>query len=274
MTLQAIAQAGLGTRIAHDPGDPLITSHCPFCGSGQVIGRSDGTIECDFCGQNYIVRVQPAFPGTPQMPGAGGAPSDIGPDGGVLPPDAIGPDGLPVDPGMDPGADPGADPDADGDMPPFMDDGEGDEEAPPDDGEDQGEEDDAPPPPKSKKKSGLIRTYRTASGAVLTEDQFVRHLGAQLGGPQVLAQLRTEAADKAYNGHYNRGWKASQGYDHMKASPLERADSRGEPEAWYHGYNDAADDRPKFHSRDCPAKDHYSQECTLVQAEGAAGARS
>ena len=48
-------------RIAHDPGDPQITSHCPFCGSGQIVGRSDGTIGCDFCGMNYIVRVQPAF---------------------------------------------------------------------------------------------------------------------------------------------------------------------------------------------------------------------
>ena len=44
-------------RVAHDPGDPMVATHCPFCGSGQVIGRSDGNIECDFCGQVYLVRV-------------------------------------------------------------------------------------------------------------------------------------------------------------------------------------------------------------------------
>jgi hypothetical protein len=195
MTLQAIAQAGLGTRVAHDPGDPLITSHCPFCGSGQVIGRSDGTIECDFCGQNYIVRVQPAFPGMPQAPGEGGAPSDIGPDGGVLPPDAIGPDGLPVDPGAVDPDDPGAMDDADG-FPPDDGDGEADEDGdfPPDDDEDDAPPAKSSPPPKSKKKS--VRTYRTASGQVLTEGQYLRHLAALASGndPRVLALVRQDAA--------------------------------------------------------------------------------
>lgn len=182
---------GIGTRIAHDPGDPLITSHCPFCGSGQVVGRSDGTISCDFCGQNYIVRVQPAFPGMPQMPGSPGAPSDTGPDGGLVDPDALGPDGLPPD-GMPP----------DEDAPPPGDDG------PPETGDEGG--DDAPPPPDSKKdssgkktppkggkskKGSLIRTYRSLGGDVLTEDQYVRHLAAALSGghPAVLARLRRES---------------------------------------------------------------------------------
>src|SRR5438270_9407602 len=30
MTMKA-PQRGIGTRTAHDPGDPLVTSHCPFC---------------------------------------------------------------------------------------------------------------------------------------------------------------------------------------------------------------------------------------------------
>lgn len=219
MTLQAVAQAGLGIRLAHDPGDPLITSHCPFCGSGQVVGRSDGTIECDFCGQNYIVRVQPAFPGMPQMPGPGGAASDIGPDGGVLPPDAIGPDGLPVggaDPGMDdpeideedgapfPPGDDEDDPDEDGSGPP------GDEGGPPavspppkkDKGDSKSKGDSKKPPPKSKKGSrqgevtgGIVRTYQGLDGQWMTEGAFIRHMAVNLSGhdPAVLAQLRAEA---------------------------------------------------------------------------------
>lgn len=190
---------------AHDPGDPLITSHCPFCGSGQVVGRSDGTIGCDlgFCGQSYIVRVQPAFPGMPQMPSGPGAPSDIGPDGGLVDPGMIGPDGMPPDEGMPPGED-----DGDG-APPFGDDAGG----PPGPGGEDGD-DAAPPPPadskkdssgnggppkqkqKGKGKKESARRYRGLEGQPLTEDQLVRHLAVTLSGrdPAVLAVLRREAS--------------------------------------------------------------------------------
>jgi hypothetical protein len=204
--LHAVAQSGVGIRIAHDPGDPLITSHCPFCGSGQVVGRSDGTIECDFCGQNYIVRVQPAFPGAPQAPMGPGAPSDIGPDGGVLPPDAIGPDGLPMDGAEMP---PGEDVEGEGgEMPPFGDDGEDgeDEAAEGESGPPEGEEEPPPPPPppskgKGKKKAALHppdghRFVALDGHTLMGERQFIRHLAATLSGghPQVLARLREEAA--------------------------------------------------------------------------------
>jgi len=192
MDLYPAAPPGLGTRLAHDPGDPLITSHCPFCGSGQVIGRSDGTIGCDFCGQNYIVRVQPAFPGSPQAPAGPGAPSDIGPDGGVLPPDALPPDGDPSM--MGPGGAPEDDEDGGN---PFA----GDDDAPPDeDGsgspEDDDEGDDAPPPPpkgKSRKKG----SYRSLTdGELMDEDTFARHVAARLSGcdPAVLAAIRSNRA--------------------------------------------------------------------------------
>lgn len=256
---------GVGQRTAHDPGDPLVTSHCPFCGSGQVVGRSDGTIGCDFCGQNYIVRVQPAFPGMPQMPMGPGAPSDVGPDGGLMDPGMVGPDGMPPDEGMPPG-DPGEDPEAGGDggFPP----GGGDEEAPPDD------EEDAPPPKKSKKAS---RRYLGAEGQVLTEDQLLRHVAVRVSGadPRVLARMRQASAaagrseqDKASRGHYQRGWKAGERGAYAATStvsPMERADSRGEPGAWYQGYHDYAADRPKFHSLECPGTgDHYGEDgCTL-----------
>lgn len=81
--------------------------HCPFCGSGQVIARSDRTIECGFCSQAFTVQVQPMFPGFPQtdpetgqpvpVPGMPGQisptpaplnaidPNQIGEDGAVMP---------------------------------------------------------------------------------------------------------------------------------------------------------------------------------------------
>jgi len=185
---------GVGRREAHDPGDPLVTSHCPFCGSGQVVGRSDGTIGCDFCGQNYIVRVQPAFPGMPQMPMGPGAPSDAGPDGGLVDPGMIGPDGAPVDdgdgppPGEDaePGDGPlGDSPDGDGAGPlPGGDDGDGtDSGAPPKKKSEKG---------KSKKESVRSRRYLGLEGQVLTEDQFLRHVAVRVSGasPKVMAALR------------------------------------------------------------------------------------
>jgi hypothetical protein len=203
-TIYPGAQRGMGTRIAHDPGDPLITSHCPFCGSGQVVGRSDGTIMCDFCGQNYIVRVQPAFPGMPQMPNGPGAPSDIGPDGGVVGPDALGPDGMPMDGGFPPGDD-----EEDGGLPPGG--GEEADDGPP--GAAGGSDGDQPPPagdskkddsgsggkkkPPSKKKSS--RSYAGLGGEQLTEDQLVRHLAAALSGyhPAVMARLRATAGSSS-----------------------------------------------------------------------------
>jgi hypothetical protein len=207
--------AGLGTRTAHDPGDPLITSHCPFCGSGQVIGRSDGTIGCDFCGQNYIVRVQPAFPGMPQMPNGPGAPSDIGPDGGLVDPGMVGPDGMPMDeemPGDESGMPPGMDPgEEDGGG---MAEDEGDQNAPPPPvppaGDSKKDSKGSGPPPKgdskkddkskkkpaARKKGVRIRTYYGLGGQVLTEDQFARHMAIALSGghPAVLAAVRREAA--------------------------------------------------------------------------------
>lgn len=193
--LFAAAQApGVGIRLAHDPGDPLITSHCPFCGSGQVIGRSDGTIECDFCGQNYIVRVQPAFPGMPQAPQGPGAPSDIGPDGGVMPPDALPPDaGIPPADGDEEMAEEGGNPFGGDDeaLPP----GDGSGDLGPADEEDEGGE--PPPPPPSKGKSKKKGSYRSADGRTLMdEDQFAAHIAARLSGndPAVLAQIRADRA--------------------------------------------------------------------------------
>jgi len=40
--------------------------HCPFCGAGQLTGRSDGTAECGFCDAAFTVQIQPNLPATPQ----------------------------------------------------------------------------------------------------------------------------------------------------------------------------------------------------------------
>lgn len=196
-------RAGKIVRVAHDPGDPQITSHCPFCGSGQIVGRSDGTIGCDFCGMNYIVRVQPAFPGMPQAPGMGGAPTDVGPE--MMDPameGEVGPDGMPLDPAMEEeGGFPPEDGEEDGEFPPDGEDAGAEEEDgfPPDDDGDEDDEDDAPPPEKKskpKKKDKKEGSYRTLSGDQLDEESFIRHLAVlhSGGSPAVMAALRDEAA--------------------------------------------------------------------------------
>lgn len=250
MTMTRTARGGVGPRIAHDPGDPLITSHCPFCGSGQVVGRSDGTIGCDFCGQNYIVRVQPAFPGSPQMPGSPGAPSDAGPDGGVVDPGMVGPDGMPVDEGP-PGDDEGAPPAGDDGGPPPGAGGEGDDDAPPP----PGKGDDSKGPPKSKGDSKKppgkkgARRYRGLHGEPLTEGQFIRHMAAALSGnhPSVLARLRAEASlapREAHAGEYVPLGSAAELRAHMRQD---------------HGLNtDLMDDAvaAKLHDRDHAQRDY------------------
>lgn len=53
-------------KMAHDSGDGETIYHCPFCGAGGVMGRSDGTAECQFCGTSFTVQVQPKTPSMPQ----------------------------------------------------------------------------------------------------------------------------------------------------------------------------------------------------------------
>lgn len=179
-------------KVAHDPGDPQLCAHCPFCGSGQITGRSDGGIDCAFCGMSFIVRVQPAFAGMPQAPGMG-APTDIGPD---MPMGMPGMDPMgELPPGEEGGMPPGAEGDEEG-GPPFGGDDE-EEEGPPGDDEDSeddedGKDDDAPP---FARKKGSRRVYRTLSGDRLDERRYIRHLAVLHSGadPGVLAKLRREA---------------------------------------------------------------------------------
>jgi hypothetical protein len=165
--------------------DNIWCPNCPFCGSGQVIARSDGGVECEFCHASFTVQVQPQFSAFPQS--IGGMPIDVpgmGPDEGMAPPQDLAPgaqppgagevpgDGGPVPPGAQGGAEsqPG-------------------EEEDPQEETDEDEGDDNPFASKSKTSS-----YRTHTGATLDRDSYMRYLALQHAGNRdlVLAQIRAE----------------------------------------------------------------------------------
>lgn len=135
---------------AHDSGDGETIYHCPMCGSGNVVGRSDGTVECAYCNSVFTVQVQPSNPNMPQT--VDGQPYDIpGMPGQIDKPQP----GDPSDPSP-------AGPPA-GDLPPF---GSEDEEASPED-DVEGEEN-----PFTK---GSAR-YITQDGIALPEREYIAHL--------------------------------------------------------------------------------------------------
>lgn len=168
-------------RIAHDSGDSITVFHCPFCGSGQVIARSDGSIECEFCHSSFTVQVQPEFSAFPQT--IGGVPVDVpgmGPD--QQPMDAPGDEqnmgGEAVDP-MAAGAQTAG---ADQEIP-----AEDDEEE-----EEGSEEDDAPPFAK--------KSYRTLAGDVLDEDAYLQHLALVTTRDRSSVLSKVRAANGVFGG--------------------------------------------------------------------------
>ena len=151
-------------KVAHDSGDGMSIYHCPFCGSGQVIARSDGTVECQFCHNAFTVQVQPQYPAFPQtidgMPvQVPGMPGQIGGPSSPMDPGMLGPDGEM--PGEEEGPAEGA---------------EDAEEAPP--GEEDEGGDDAPPWAK--------KSYRTPAGHVLPGDEFIRHVAIHTSSDRLL----------------------------------------------------------------------------------------
>jgi hypothetical protein len=163
---------------AHDSGDGETIYHCPFCGSGQVLGRSDGTATCDFCDTAFTVQVQPDRSSQPQT--IDGQPVDMPgmPHGGDQPP---------VDPNA-PLDDPGAPkpPNA-----PLSVDGAPDAPA-------------APKPPGKQPPwlKGAARYYMTADQVALEEDAYLRHLAIKFADDRlsVIATVREENERKANNG--------------------------------------------------------------------------
>lgn len=172
-------------RLAHDSGDSSTIFHCPFCGSGQVIARSDGGVECEFCHASFTVQVQPQFSAFPQT--IGGMPIDVpgmGPDEGIAPPQDLAPGAQPAAPGEIPGGG--------GAVPPGL---QGGAESQPGEEEDPEEEtdedagDDNPFSSKSKTSS-----YRTHTGVRLDRDSYIRYLALQHAGNRdaVLARIQAE----------------------------------------------------------------------------------
>ena len=159
--------------------DGLInTMNCPFCGSGQVIARSDGTVNCGFCNSTFTVQIQPEFSAYPQT--IDGVPVQI--------------PGMPADTaepaagaaGFPPSSDQDGAEDADGDGVPDQDADNADDN----DGDDGDDGDSAGKslPPFMKKSSAYH-----ADGYVLDKKSYIQRLAFQyFGSEAVLTKVREE----------------------------------------------------------------------------------
>jgi hypothetical protein len=60
------------------------------------------------------------------------------------------------------------------------------------------------------------------------------------------------ASPEEYRAAYLRGWRASDRYVVSRdgRTPVERADDRGEPHAWYDGFDDQLAGRSKWEGRE------------------------
>jgi DNA-directed RNA polymerase subunit RPC12/RpoP len=169
------------TKVAHDSGDGQTVYHCPFCGSGQVLARSDRTIECEFCHTAFTVQVQPEFAAFPQtvngMPmDVPGMPGQVGGGGPPVDPSAVGEDGSVMDPGD-----------------PMQSDAEATEE------NEQGQDEDNPDAAANPFTSKL---YRTEAGALLSEEDFLAHLAIKHSpNPKATAAMVKAARKQAANDH-------------------------------------------------------------------------
>lgn len=211
-------------REAHVSGNQVDVLHCPFCGSGGVVARSDGSIECTFCNAAFTVTVSPMYAAFPQSvggqeypwPGRPGDPAMMGGD-----PNAAGGDGYGG--GLIPGGgdgDPDGDGDTDSDGPPWADsDDEADSSSDGDDDDGSDEKDEAEvggkkKPPFGKKSSVMAphrsdaftrgdlasfgsrdpMIYSTATGGRLPEREYMRHLAiATSADPNAMAaRIREE----------------------------------------------------------------------------------
>lgn len=157
---------------AHDASENEDLRHCPFCGSGKIIGRADGTVECEFCHHYFTVQVQPQFPNFPQT--MNGMPLSIpGMPGQVETPSGVGPNGEDMGEGMPPGG-------VEDGVPSDIDDGSDETE---DSADTQAE-----PPPFAK------ASFKTVTGARLSEEDYVRHLAIALASDRdaMIAHIRDE----------------------------------------------------------------------------------
>lgn len=159
---------------AHDSGNQVDIYHCPFCGSGQVVGRSDRTVECTFCHAVFTVQVQPMYSGVPQT--IDGSPvEEPGAPGMDGEPSVAGDEMLPQEGNV-----------MNGQVPP---DEDVDQDGVPDDEEQDDGEDDKP----AFLKGSMLRT---ANGTLVEVPDLINHLALRMASaderPAVLARIREE----------------------------------------------------------------------------------
>lgn len=165
--------------VAHDATENQEIRHCPMCGGGKIIGRQDGSVECEYCHSYFTVQIQPQFPNFPQT--IDGMPQQIpGMPGQVETPPGASVPGQEPAPGEEGAEDPagGGNPFADGDA--------DDAGGPPDgDADDTGGDE---PPPFAKK------SFKTVTGALLDEDTYARHLAIRFAPDRaaMIALIRQE----------------------------------------------------------------------------------
>jgi hypothetical protein len=178
---------------AHGFAQTDTVKHCPFCGSGDVWGGSDGTITCEFDGATFQVSVEPQFPSAPGN--MNGVPLNIEGE-----PDAMGqadaeeawtvPEGVSPSSGEDlePGEEETDEDEEEGGGPPWAKDED-------EDNEDEGPAQDEGAGGGVPWKSG---SYRTFAGDLLPEDLYLRHLAIRHAEePQrFLASLRVAAEEE------------------------------------------------------------------------------
>lgn len=161
------------------------------CGSGQVVGQSDGTIECVFCKTCFTVQVQPEQMGMPQtVDGNGydipGMPNGQDPNGDDL---QVGPNGNPEP--IDPSADNTTSDlsgNSDSGFPP-----DGSDDGSPQDEEDQGKNgSDVPWEHESSLNLSNATMYYLTHEAALNEDEYLRYLAIRYADnkPEVLRQVK------------------------------------------------------------------------------------
>lgn len=148
------------THIAHQSDDPVHILHCPWCGSGQLVARSDGTVECSFCSRVFTVTEEPTHSAMPQSV-----------DGEPYDPVALensAEDEVEVAEDLADGQDPDADEEPE--VVEEASDGHGVDQIVPDDDDDDEDDEDDGDNPFAKKKSYQVL------GGLLDEDAYLRHL--------------------------------------------------------------------------------------------------
>lgn len=187
-SVKSIPKAAVLTKEGHDSGDGMTVFHCPFCGSGQVLARSDRTIECQFCHTAFTVQVQPVYPNFPQtidgqpmqVPGM---PGQVDPMGGGMPPGGDVPPGGDEEPGDSPF---GSDDLDDSGVPP-TDEADADADDESDSGDSSGHE-------KETGNPFAKKTYRTAKGHLLSEADYLRHVAITTSPDPMLTAAQIKIA--------------------------------------------------------------------------------